>query len=419
MNRGIQLKEGRLFIERVPAEKLAREFGTPLYAYAGGAIAERFVALRAGLGSKNLACFAVKANGNLSILRSLAGSGGADVVSLGELQRAKAAGFAPNKIVFSGVGKTAEELRAALELGILQINVESVEEFRLLKQIASDIKKRAGVAFRINPGVSAGGHKHIRTGRRGDKFGMKESEALQLAAKAHADPNFQFMGLSVHLGSQITDGELFEKGWSKLAKAAEKLRRQGIATPNLDGGGGLGINHDLKEWAERAVAILSKHCRRLILEPGRAVVASEGVLLTRVIRRKTGGGKNWLIVDAGMNNLLRPSLYAAEHPIVPAEPLPSPTKEGEKGETFAVAGPICESGDILAKSLELPPPPNGWLMAILQAGAYGSVMGSAYNARPLSAEVLVNGEDYARVRQAINAETMMKFEPIAPWLRRT
>ena len=410
---GISTENGTLWIERVTAATLAAEFGTPLYAYASGAIVEGFAALRSSLGGEHLACFAVKANGNLSLLRTLAeGGGGADVVSGGELRRAERAGFAPQKLVFSGVGKTAEELRAALNMGILQVSVESTEEFELLRHLG---RRGIPVAFRINPQISAGGHEHIRTGRRGDKFGIcDKKEVLRLAVAAAADPKFRFMGLSVHLGSQIADLNTFAEGWRLLASYAEELRGQGVETPYLDGGGGLGLSgcRAMRDWAKLAIKTLGGNCRRLILEPGRAVVGAHGALLTRVIRSKKSGDKNWLIVDAAMNDLARPSLYQAEHPIIAAEP----TARSARKLEFAVAGPICESGDVWAKKARLPPLTEGTLLALLEVGAYGSAMGSAYNARPLTAEALVKGDKYALVRRAVDAEALMEFEPMASWL---
>lgn len=399
-----------MFVDQVAATTLAAEFGTPLYVYSATAIAAEFKSLRASLGGDHLACFAVKANGNLAVLRTIANcGGGADVVSIGELRRAEKAGFDPQKMVFSGVGKTAEELEAALQLGISQLNVESAAEFELLASLG---RKNIPVAFRVNPQLSFGGHSHIRTARRGDKFGIPKDEAMRLATAAAADEKFRFMGLSMHLGSQIVEQNAFAKGWGLLADYAAELAADGIAVTTLDGGGGLGLGGKISiaDWGRLAVKTLADHCHRLIIEPGRRLVGSHGVLLTKVIRSKKSGDKNWLIVDAAMNDLARPSLYGAEHPLVAATAI--------KGEAvpFAVAGPVCESGDVLAKKAMLPPPPNGALLALLDVGAYGSAMGSAYNGRPLTGEVLVGGDKYAAVRKPVDAEALMGFESIPDWL---
>ena len=414
--KSIAFKNQSLHIEKVAATKLARKFGTPLYVYAGAAIGKGFARLQRAM-KPHLGCFAVKANGNLSVLRTLAKTGGGgDVVSAGELQRAIKAGFAPSKIVFSGVGKTAQELEYAIGVGVLQINVESAQELELLASLKA---RQIPVALRINPQVSAGAHRHIRTGRKGDKFGIGITQARKLALDIATNPSlkakFKFVGLSVHIGSQITRLKTFEEAWHRLAQEAQFLNAKGIATAHLDGGGGLAIGGDQQKWAKTAIKILAPHCQRVILEPGRSVVGEHGVLLVSVIRTKTSGAKNWLIVDGAMNDLARPALYGAEHPIVAVE---GGAVKGStaKPRSFAVAGPICESGDVFAKGVVLASPADGDVLALLETGAYGAVMGSAYNARPLVGEAMTNGAKFSLVRKPISTAELMKFEPLASWL---
>jgi diaminopimelate decarboxylase len=365
-------------------------------------------------------CFALKANSNLAVLETLAREGaGADVVSGGELKRALAAGISPTKIVFSGVGKTREEIRAAIDAGILQLNAESLEELEVISQEATRLNKTAAIAIRINPDIDAGTHHKISTGRKENKFGIDLAHAREAYRRAHNLPGLAPVAVAVHIGSQLTSLQPFAAAFEVVASFVEALRRTGFPIDRVDLGGGLGISYrgetppavaDYAALARRAFGNLDCH---LILEPGRAIAGSAGVLVSRVLFVKTGVARRFVILDAAMNDLMRPSLYDAYHPVLPVlEPA-----VGEPFEPVDVVGPVCETGDTLAVQRLLPSLTPGELVAITAAGAYGAVMASSYNSRPLVPEVLVSGECFAVVRRRPSIEDILAMENPAPWLK--
>ena len=390
-----------LFCENAALEKLAARYGTPLYVYSTAMIRARVRAFKRAFQSvPHTLCYSVKANSTLVILRLLAVEGtGFDVVSGGELQRVlhvdrKAASC----VVFSGVGKTAAEMELALRAGILLFNVESAPELRLLSGTATRLKKKASIAMRVNPDVSAKTHPYISTGLHQHKFGVPIPEALSLYALAAKQPYLKVAGVSVHIGSQITDVGSFQEALERVADLVRTLRGEGHDIRYIDAGGGLGISYEgaannfekeIAAYARAVITPLRGLKLHLMLEPGRSIVGAAGVLLTRVLYRKTNNRKRFLIVDAAMNDLLRPSLYSAYHEIVPV------SRESSKSEITDIVGPICETGDFFARDRKLPLVGEGELLAILDTGAYGSVLGSNYNTRGRPAEVLVDG---ARVK---------------------
>jgi len=407
-NQGLRGKKV-LHCERVPLPRLAQRFGTPLYVYSGSMIGERTQAFqRAFRAVPHTICYSVKANSNLSILRLLAKLGcGFDVVSGGELERVlRADRAAARRVVFSGVGKTREEILAALKAGILLFNVESESELSALAECAAKLKRTAQIALRVNPDVPADTHPYISTGLHQHKFGIPVAQARKLYGKAASAKFLRTAGVSVHIGSQITDVSTFTEAMERVAELVTALRQDGHAIQYVDAGGGLGIsyreNEKNKDFAARIAAYaaaVTRPLRRLkihlLLEPGRAIVGPAGALLTRVIYKKTNGRKKFVVVDAAMNDLLRPSLYGAYHEIAAIELESAPGKT----ETVDVVGPICESGDFLAQRRNLPALNEGDLLAVLDAGAYGMVLASNYNTRPRAAEVLVEGAAAKLVRK--------------------
>jgi diaminopimelate decarboxylase len=406
-----------LHCDEISSANLARRFGTPLYVYSASAIRARMRAFEhAFQGHSHTVCYSVKANSNLSILRLLARMGcGFDVVSGGELERVlRVSRSAARKVVFSGVGKTPDEMGAALKAGVLLFNVESASELQTLAECAARIKKKARIALRVNPDVPAKTHPYISTGLHQHKFGIPIEEARDLYARASAMPSLSVMGISVHIGSQITDMKPFAATMERLAELARILRADGHTIKYVDAGGGLGIDyesHDLdfaKQVAAYAKALL-KPLRalnlHLLLEPGRAIVGPAGALLTRVLYRKTNGKKKFLVVDAAMNDLIRPSLYHAYHEIVPVESL-----EDALLESVDVVGPVCETGDFFARDRELPIIQEGDLLALLDVGAYGMVLASNYNTRPRPAEVLVDGKSVRLIRRRETIADLVRCE---------
>ncbi len=406
----------QLFCEKVGLERLAARHGTPLYVYSAETIRTRLKAFRQAFSAvAHTLCYSVKANSTLAILRLIAGEGvGFDVVSGGELERVlrvprKAAG----KIVFSGVGKTVPEMELALKSGILLFNVESASELRALAATAARLKKKAAIAVRVNPDVSAKTHPYISTGLHEHKFGVPIPEARALYAEAAKCQNLSVAGVSVHIGSQITDVGSFQDALQRVANLVRELRQTGHDVRYVDAGGGLGIPYQgaqgpfpeqVVAYAKAVLAPLRSLDVHLLLEPGRSVVGPAGVLLTRVIYRKTNNGKRFLIVDAAMNDLLRPALYSAYHEIVPVR------GGSDDTEVTDVVGPICESGDFFARHRELPVVPEGGLLAILDTGAYGSVLGSNYNTRGRAAEALVDGTRAKVIRRRESVEDQLKLE---------
>lgn len=402
-----------LHCEAVPLQKLAERYGTPLYVYSASTIRERFAAFENAFRDvAHTICYSVKANSNLSILRLLARQGcGFDVVSGGELERVLAADRrAAKKIVFSGVGKSRDEMTAALQAGILLFNVESESELWALAECAARLRKVARIALRVNPDVAADTHPYISTGLHKHKFGVPIGSARALYAKASGVRYLKVAGVSVHIGSQIVDVAPFAETGARIADFVRELRADGHRVDYVDTGGGLGIAYqepglDFSEYVANYARAVTHPLRglkvHLLLEPGRSIVGPAGVLITSVLYRKQNDGKRFLIVDAAMNDLIRPALYGAYHEIVPVVRAKDVRAKdlSSKRETVDVVGPICESGDFFARDRELPRVEEGDLLAILDAGAYGMVLASNYNTRPRPAEVLVNGKSAKVIRR--------------------
>jgi diaminopimelate decarboxylase len=412
---------GAMRCEGVELERLARRFGTPLYVYSAAAIRARVEAFRKAFAKQShTLCYSVKANSNLAVLRLLGSLGcGFDVVSGGELQRVLRVGDkAAAGVVFSGVGKSADEMDAALEAGILLFNLESEAELRLLAARAARLKKTARVAFRVNPDVEAGTHPYISTGLRRHKFGVPIAEARGLYRKAAECAYLDPVGVSVHIGSQITEVEPFAQTIERVLALVRELGEDGLNISFVDAGGGLGIRYkqakarDFEQRVKAYAAVLTRPLRasglHLLLEPGRSIVAAAGALLTRALYTKQNGGKQFLVVDAAMNDLVRPSLYGAHHEIVPV----TPRRDGKgaiSGE-MDIVGPICESGDFFGRERIMPAVAAGDLLAILDAGAYGMSLASNYNSRGRAAEVLVDGNRARLIRRRESFEDLIRNE---------
>ncbi|MCS6854103.1 MAG: diaminopimelate decarboxylase, partial [Elioraea sp.] len=386
-----------LMLDGVPLRLLARDYGTPLWVYSDAVLAARYRALETALRGARLSFrihFALKANSTLTILRRLAALGaGADVVSLGEYEAARRSGFGAEDIVFSGVGKTDEEIEAALVGGVGQINVESAEELRRVAAIAARVGRRAPVALRVNPDVDAGSHAKITTGKADNKFGIPFDQIAPLYAEAASSPSLQPVGLAVHIGSQILDLAPYRRAYSRVAELLRSLRAQGLPLERIDAGGGFGIRYrnEIAPLSAAYAAVLREAFGSfglpILLEPGRGLVGPAGLLLCRVVVQKRGAARRFVVLDAGMNDLLRPALYDAWHGIVPVDP----ARLKAAATPADVVGPICETADTFARDRHLPDFVAGDLVAILDAGAYGAVMSSAYNLRPRAAEVLIVG----------------------------
>ncbi|HEY4762449.1 MAG TPA: diaminopimelate decarboxylase [Candidatus Sulfotelmatobacter sp.] len=420
--RGLFRRGGRfvLHCEHISLPKLAERHGTPLYVYSAASIRERYDAFDDAFASlPHTICYSVKANSNLTILRLLARMGcGFDVVSGGELERVLIADRkAAREVVFSGVGKTREELTAALQAGIMLFNVESESELWVLAECAARLRKTAPLAMRVNPDVAAETHPYISTGLRKHKFGVPLRSARALYAKASGARSLKVRGVSVHIGSQITAVAPFGEAMGRVADLVRELRRDGHRIDYIDAGGGLGIAYE-RSNADNFSADVAAYARalatplrglniRLLLEPGRAIIGPAGVLLTSVIYRKTNDGKRFLVVDAAMNDLIRPALYGAYHEIVPVTQ--SAGSSGES-EVTDIVGPICETGDFFARDRELPVVDEGDLLAILDAGAYGMVLGSNYNTRPRAAEVLISGKSAKLIRRREKLSDLWRAE---------
>jgi diaminopimelate decarboxylase len=411
-----------LHCDDLPLASLAERFGTPLYVYSASTIRERMGAFeRAFRKVPHTVCYSVKANSNLSILRLLAQMGcGFDVVSGGELERVlRVSRSAAKKIVFSGVGKAHNEMRAALKADILLFNVESEAELCVLAECAARAKKQARIALRVNPDVPAETHPYISTGLHQHKFGIPIEEARALYARASKIRSLEIAGVSVHIGSQITDVKPFAATMERVAELTRALQADGHVIKYVDAGGGLGIPYEnpsgpgfgelTASYAEALVRPLRGLNVHLLLEPGRCIVGPTGALLTRVLYKKTNGPKKFLVVDAAMNDLLRPSLYRAYHEIVPVQSSP----KQNICETVDVVGPICETGDFLARDRELPIMREGDLLALLDAGAYGMVLASNYNTRPRAAEVLVDEKSAKVIRRRETIADLVRGETLA------
>lgn len=412
-------QDGELYAEGVSVAALARRVGTPFYCYSTDKLTRNFNAYQQALSDLNATvCYSVKANPNLSVVSAVARlGGGADVVSGGELFVARRAGIAADKIVFSGVGKTRAELEEAVKLGILQINAESAAEVETLNEIALALGKKANLALRVNPDVDALTHVKITTGKKENKFGVPWPEAHELYAKAARLPGIRIAGIAVHIGSQLLDLEPFRLAFTKIAAMVRTLESEGIGIENIDLGGGMGINYNVElpptceAYAQVVRETLGGFKKHLIVEPGRSIVGNAGILVTQVIGCKSNGEKNFIIVDAGMNDLIRPALYEAWHTILPVH------KTGVAPMIADIVGPICESGDVFAHERIIEPVQAGGLLAIMCAGAYGAAMSSMYNFRPLVPEVLVNGKEFAVVRKRTSYEEMVSAYTVAPWLQ--
>jgi diaminopimelate decarboxylase len=413
---------GTLHAEEVDLARLADEVGTPFYCYSTATLERHYRVLReAFAGLDPLVCYAIKANSNQAVIATLARLGaGMDVVSEGELRRARAAGVPADRIIFAGVGKTRGEMAYALGEGILGFNVESEPELDALSEVAAGLGRTARIALRINPDVDARTHAKISTGKAENKFGIPYADAPRLYAKAAGLPGIQVAGVHMHIGSQITDLAPFRDAFTLMRDLVGELRRAGHAIGHLDLGGGLGVPHrtgnDIPPSPHAYAQVVRETVGDLgldiVLEPGRLIVANAGILVARVIYAKRGSAKTFTIVDAAMNDLIRPTLYEAEHEIWPVREEAARTTPVVQD----VVGPVCETGDYLALDRKLPPLAPGDLVAFMTAGAYGAVMSSAYNSRLLVPEVLVRGSDYAVVRPRPSFEDLIALDRLPQWL---
>lgn len=415
-----EYRKGMLHAEDVPLDRLAAEVGTPFYCYSTATLERHFRVLQDAVADLDATiCFAVKANSNIAVIRTLAVLGaGADVVSEGELRRALAAGVPPEKIVFSGVGKTRHELELAVKTGILQINVESEPELEELNTVALSLGKRAVIGLRVNPDVDANTHAKITTGRKENKFGIEWTRAPQVLRHAHTLPGIEVAAIAVHIGSQLTDLQPFRDAFRRLRDLVLMLKADGIAPTRLDLGGGLGVPYDDQPAPPPAdyAAIIRDNLGdlgcRLILEPGRMLVGNAGVLVSRIITVKNGATRSFVICDAAMNDLIRPAMYDAYHKILPVvQAAPNAALH-----PVDVVGPICESGDTFAKQRVLPPLAKDDLIVFGTAGAYGATMSSTYNSRRLVPEVLVKDDHFAVVRARPTYDDMLALESLPRWL---
>ena len=415
-------RNGVLHAEAVSLVELADAVGTPFYCYSTATLERHYrVFSEAFAGEKTLICYAMKANSNQSVLRTLAKLGaGADVVSGGELKRALAASIPPERIVFSGVGKTEAELRAALAADILCINVESEPELELLSRLASEQGKTARISVRVNPDVDSGSHAKISTGKSENKFGIPLAQARAVYARAAKLPGIRVTGVDMHIGSQITDLEPLEAAFRLLADFVQTLRADGHTISHVDFGGGLGVPYHMDRAAPPLPSAYAAMVKRvthnlgctLLFEPGRVIVGNAGILVARVIYVKQGEAKRFVIIDAAMNDLIRPTLYEAHHDILPVRA----ASQGAPDITADVVGPVCESGDYLALGRSMPEVKAGDLVAIMTAGAYGAVQSGTYNTRALVPEVLVKDDQYAVVRPRLDVDALIAMDRSAPWL---
>jgi diaminopimelate decarboxylase len=409
-----EYKNDQLYAEDIAVADLAKQFGTPLYVYSARTLRRHFrVFDEAFAGTDHLICFAMKALSNLSILKLFASMGsGFDIVSGGELMRCLRAGADPAKIVFSGVGKTDEEIAAALEAGIMMINVESRPELHRIDAVAARMKRRAPVSLRVNPDLDPGTHPHISTGHRDSKFGIPLTQVQEYYADARGLENLELVGLSTHIGSQITETGPFNEAAEKVKAIVVGLRSEGVALKYLDLGGGLGIPYQEQppppaEYAKVLLKPIRDLGLKIVVEPGRVLVGNAGIFVTRVLYVKETDVKRFIVIDGAMNDLIRPVLYEAYHEIRPVD-----RRNLGKPVVADVVGPVCESGDFLALARELPEPKTGDLLALMSAGAYGFVMASNYNSRPRAAEILVDSAEAHVIRERDSFEDIIRGEKL-------
>jgi diaminopimelate decarboxylase len=413
-------KNGVLHAEDVNLKALAEEVGTPFYCYSTATLERHFQVLdEAFKDTEHLICYAMKANSNQAVIKTMAKLGaGMDVVSEGELRRALAAGVPARKIVFSGVGKTAKEMAFALREGIACFNVESEPELELLSDVAGRVGQRAAVSIRVNPDVDAKTHAKITTGKADNKFGITYIRAPEVYARAAALPNIDVVGVDMHIGSQITELAPFEQAFKLMAELVATLKSHGHNIRHLDLGGGLGVpyrgTNDVPPHPDEYAAMVKRTLGHLglkyMMEPGRLIVGNAGIMVTRVIYKKENEGKHFIIQDGAMNDLIRPTLYDAYHEILSVD-----EARNEKTIEADVVGPVCETGDYLAKSRRLPDVNAGDLLAVMTAGAYGAVQSGTYNTRPLIPEVLVKDDKWALVRARQTYEELLGLDQFAPW----
>lgn len=415
-------QNGALCAEDVPIADIAAKVGTPFYVYSTATLVRHFRLFDDALdGVPHLVCYAMKAASNVAILKTLAQAGaGMDVVSEGEYLRAKAAGVPGDRIVFSGVGKTEQEIHAALSGGIRQFNVESEPELEAISRVATSLGATAPITIRVNPDVDAKTHAKITTGKSENKFGIPIARAHDVYARAAALPGIEVVGIDVHIGSQLVDLEPFRLAYQKVAELTESLRAAGHNIRRLDLGGGLGIPYERSNEAPPLPSDFGAMIKETVghlgceieIEPGRLIAGNAGLMVSRVIYVKSGDGRNFLILDAAMNDLIRPAMYEAHHDIVPViEPQP-----GLPPQRYDIVGPVCESGDTFAKERDLPELRADDLVAFRSAGAYGAVMASEYNSRPLIPEVLVHGDQFAVIRARPTFDEMLKRDTLPQWL---
>ncbi|EEW60699.1 diaminopimelate decarboxylase [Ruegeria sp. TrichCH4B] len=415
-------RDGALHAEDVPVAEIAATVGTPFYVYSTATLLRHFRLFDEALeGTDHLVCYAMKAASNQAILKTLAAAGaGMDVVSEGEYRRAKAAGVPGDKIVFSGVGKTADEIRCALSGGIRQFNVESEPEMEVINAVALELGTTAPITVRVNPDVDAKTHAKIATGKSENKFGIPIARAREVYAHAASLPGLEVIGIDVHIGSQLTELAPFRLAYQKVAELTQALRDDGHDIRRLDLGGGLGIPYTRSneapplpvEYGQMIKEELGHLGCEIEIEPGRLVAGNAGVMVSKVIYVKEGEGRDFLILDGAMNDLIRPAMYEAYHDIIPVvEPTP-----GLEPKPYDIVGPVCESGDTFAKQRQMPPLGAGDLVAFRSAGAYGAVMASEYNSRPLIPEVLVHGDQFAVIRQRPTFDEMINRDTIPEWL---
>jgi diaminopimelate decarboxylase len=412
-------RNSELYVEDIPVRKIAEETGTPVYIYSHNTLVQHLNAYKDAFdGQPHVICFALKANSNPAVLRTLAKNGsGADVVSGGELYLALKAGIPAKKIVYAGVGKTDEEIARALKAKILMFNVESSDEMAAINRVAGSMKVKAPIALRVNPDIDPKTHPYISTGLKESKFGIPIEEALENYRLAKKLPNLEVVGIHKHIGSQITTLQPFVDSLKKVIKLAKTLQDEGINIRNLDIGGGLGIPYDderpphPKELSKALLPLLKESGMNIILEPGRSIAGNAGIFVTKVLYKKKHTKKEFVIVDGGMNDLLRPSLYSAFHNVLPLK------KNSRKKNRADIVGPICESGDFLAKDRELNNLSLGEMIAIMSCGAYGFTMSSNYNSRPKVAEIMVKGNNFYIVRERETYRDLVRGTKVPDFLK--